>query len=52
MRPIPAFGSTPAVYKNVAENPLVDAVYHDSFADIQELSIVRPIAPHSPLCYM
>jgi hypothetical protein len=52
MRPIPAFGSTPVVYENVAKNPQVDTVHHDSFADIQKLAGVREIAPHSHRCYM
>jgi hypothetical protein len=52
MRPIPAFGSTPAVYKNVAKNPQVDTVRHESFADIQELAVEPAIAPHSHHCYM
>jgi hypothetical protein len=52
MRSIPAFGSTPAVYENVAINPQVDTVHHESFADIQELAAVPAIAPHSHRCYM
>jgi hypothetical protein len=52
MRPIPALGSTPAVYENVAKNPQVDIVHHGSFADIQEFAVVPAVALHLRGCYM
>jgi hypothetical protein len=52
MRPIPAFGSMPAVYENVARNPQVDTVRQKSFADIQEFAVVTAVAPHSHRGYM
>ena len=36
MCPILAFGSTPAVYENVAKNPQVEAVCHESPADMPD----------------
>jgi hypothetical protein len=44
--------SVSAVYENVAKNPQVDIVHHDSFADIQKLAVVKAIASHSPRRYM